>query len=79
MRDRRNLAELQRRCDAFNDQCPIGGAVVVRKDDGQYVATKTRSQAQVLSGHTAVVWLDGISGCYLLDRVTPVDVESAAA
>ncbi|WP_374650281.1 hypothetical protein [Rhizorhabdus sp.] len=39
--------------------------------------TRTRSKAEVLSGHSAVIWLDGISGCYLLDRVTPI-VEGAA-
>ncbi len=30
-----------------------------------------RSDAQVLSGHSAVIWLENVSGCYLLDRVTP--------
>ena len=33
--------------------------------------TKTRSAAYMLVtlGHTAVIMLDGISGCYALDRV----------
>ncbi|MDP1611680.1 MAG: hypothetical protein Q8M11_11530, partial [Sulfuritalea sp.] len=44
--------------------------------------TKTRSDAQVLSGHSAVIWLENVSGCYLLDRVTPapnVEVTGLAA
>lgn len=51
---------------------PIGTRVRVTKDDGAIVETYTNSKAQLLGGHTAVVWLDGIAGCYLLDRVTVV-------
>lgn len=25
--------------------------------------------AQILSGHSAVIWLENVTGCYLLDRV----------
>lgn len=69
---------LQAQVDAFNARYPIGQAVTVRRDGGDDMSTFTRSEAQVLSGHSAVIWLDGISGCYLLDRVTPI-VERAAA
>lgn len=67
-------AALQRQCDTFNVSHPVGSPVVVRMDCGDKVATKTRSAAEVLSGHTAVVWLENISGCYMLDRVTPAEV-----
>ena len=33
---------------------------------------KTRTEAQVLSGHTAVVWLAGKSGCVCCDACRPV-------
>jgi hypothetical protein len=56
--------------DAFNAQYPIGTAVLVRRDNGDLQETKTRSCAEVLSGHSAVIWLEDIGGCYLLDRVT---------
>lgn len=56
--------------DVWNKCNPIGTPVKVRKDNGETVATVTRSRAEVLSGHSAVIWLDGISGCYALDRVT---------
>lgn len=65
-------ASLQGQCDAFNARYPVGQRVSVRRDSGEGVTTTTRSAAQVLSGHTAVIWLDGITGCYLLDRVTPL-------
>ncbi len=64
--------KLQKQCDAFNAETPVGSEVRVRKDNGEVVLTTTTAEAQVLSGHTAVVWLDGIPGCYLLDRVSPV-------
>jgi hypothetical protein len=69
---RPNPAKLQAQCDAFNARYPVGQKVSVRKDDGAGSITVTRSKAEVLSGHSAVVWLVDISGCYLLDRVTPI-------
>lgn len=58
--------------DAFNAKYPVGTEVAVRRDNGESQVTITRSKAEVLSGHSAVIWLDGISGCYLLDRVSAV-------
>jgi hypothetical protein len=65
-----NIAKMQAACDAFNAKCPVGGAVTVRLDSGEDFNTITTSEAQILSGHSAVIWMKGISGCYLLDRVT---------
>lgn len=48
---------------------PVGTEVLVRKDDGTEVATRTRSGPELLGGHTAVIWLEGIGGCYSLGRV----------
>jgi hypothetical protein len=50
---------------------PVGTPVDVRRDGGEIVRTKTRSEAAVI-GETAVIWLDGISGCYALERVALV-------
>lgn len=58
--------------DAFNAKYPVGTKVFVKRDNGEGQVTTTRSKADVLSGHSAVIWLDGISGCYLLDRVSAV-------
>lgn len=70
-RTRIALADKQRKLvDQWNAQHPAGTAVTVRKDDGSEIQTKTRSEAAMLGGHTAVIWLDGMSGCYLLERVT---------
>ncbi len=63
--------ELAAKIARFNEKHPIGCNVVVRKDDGTEVKTVTRSEAMVLSGHSAVIWLKGIIGCYALDSVTP--------
>ncbi len=59
---------------AWNSQHPVGTAVVVTKDLGEPVRTKTRSVAQHLSSGTPVIWLDGIAGCYLLDRVEAEEI-----
>jgi hypothetical protein len=67
------LAELERQCEAFNARCALGGRVAVKLDfvDTPKITT-TRTPATVLSGHSAVVWLDGVSGCYDLGCVTPL-------
>lgn len=63
---------LKLQCDRFNAAHPVGCKVSVLLDSGEQLETTTRSEAQVLSGHSAVIWLDGIMGCYLLNRVTPM-------
>jgi hypothetical protein len=66
-----NLRHAQKKIDAFNAACPIGTLVTVMRDDGTEMDSKTRSEAQLLGGHTPVVWVENLSGCYLLDRVKP--------
>jgi hypothetical protein len=72
-------AKLQAACDKFNAAHQVGAAVSVELDGGEVRETITVSEAQVLSGHTAVIWLDGISGCYDLERVTSLPAASTAA
>ena len=62
----------------WNDANRSGCAVEVTLDDGRKVLTTTRTEAWVLSGHTAVVLLESIpehrfSGCFALDRVRAID------
>lgn len=68
--------QLQAQCDAFNRAHPIGTPVTLTFDLGneleETVETKTRSAAQILGGHTAVIWVEGYAGCYELDRVQPL-------
>jgi hypothetical protein len=71
-------AQLQAACDKFNAAHQVGAAVTVLLDGGEVRETVTTSEAQVLSGHSAVIWLAGISGYYLLDRVTPLAPKAAA-
>jgi len=68
---RPSAIKLQKICDAWNEKHPVGTEVIVTKDLGEKIRTKTRSKAEVLSGHTPVIWLNGISGCYILERVKP--------
>lgn len=62
----------------WNQKHAVGQVVDVRMDSGEVRRTKTRSRAELLSGHTAVIWLEGISGCYCLDRVTAVEQDIVA-
>jgi len=71
-----SVAALQAACDAFNFDYEPGARVAVKLDgkDKPFITT-TRSLAQVMGGHTAVVWIDGVSGCYDLECVTPIPPE----
>jgi hypothetical protein len=67
MANRKGVADYD--AEGWNAMYRIGEAVVYRRDDGSDFTTTTRSAASVLSGHTAVIWLAGISGCVALHRV----------
>ncbi len=67
------LQKLQKQCDDFNLRYSYGTKGYLHMDSGEKKATHTRSVAQVLSGHTAVIWVNGVSGCYMLDRFEPVN------
>lgn len=54
---------------AWNGAHEPGIDVIVTDDFGEDCFTKTRSYAELLGGHTPVVWLVGIRGCYDLTRV----------
>lgn len=70
-----NLKQLQvkasKACENWNGKHSVGDQVVVTKDLGEEIETITQSNAYVLSGHMAVIMLEGISGCYALERVRP--------
>lgn len=55
----------------WNRFYPVGTPVLVKRDDGSVTPSETISGAELLGGHTAVVWLRDIRGAYLLDRVSP--------
>jgi hypothetical protein len=66
-----NVKKLQAECDRFNAAVNVGDEVFVKLDGvDEPFRTRTKSVAQILSGHSAVIWLHNVSGCYLLDRVT---------
>jgi len=76
---RRNKAQLQAaliqsECDAWNAKHPEGTTVSFEEviGDGETFRGTTKSEAQVLSGHTAVIWLNGKSGCVCLEHCTAV-------
>ena len=48
---------------------PVGTEVIVTKDDGSEFHTKTSSESWMLGGHTPVILVEGISGCYALERI----------
>jgi len=64
-----------KKVEDWNKKVSVGARVTVELDSGTFKETTTRSKAQVLPGNTPVIWLEGLSGCYLLDRVRPMKEE----
>jgi hypothetical protein len=58
--------------DDWNRDNVTGRVVDVTLDSGSIFRTVTRSSAGMLGGHTPVIWLEGIVGCYALERCRPV-------
>jgi hypothetical protein len=73
-------AVMESKVKAFNENNPMGSPVVVIKDNGEQVETVIWRPAEILSSHTegsvAVIWLDGLTGAYLLNRVINRDMGS---
>lgn len=64
----------QKAVSDWNARVNVGAAVEYSEVIGMGTPQKftTATPAQVLSGHTAVVWLNGKSGCVALAHCTPV-------
>lgn len=67
---RPSMEDMQRQVELFNHGVKEGDHVTYKRDDGSILATRTRSAAYILSGHTPVVFVEGVSGCVLLNRVS---------
>jgi hypothetical protein len=66
---RKSIEQLEAECIVWNHKHPIGTRVIYHPIIGEKPGRErvTRTSAQVLSGHTAVVWLEGESGCVCLE------------
>jgi hypothetical protein len=62
-----NLKKLEAEVAAFNRRFAVGDPVEYLEvlEVGHVLRTKTITPAQVLSGHSAVVWLEDKRGCVL--------------
>lgn len=71
---RPSAAQLQKQCDTWNAANPEGTTVSYEEIRGQGETFRGKSicEAQVLSGHSAVIWLEGKRGCVMLSHCTAV-------
>lgn len=76
---RKTPAQLQAQCDAWNAAHPQGTEISYESivGEGETHRGRSTSEAQVLSGHSAVIWLEGKSGCVMLSHCTAVAPEAA--
>ena len=74
----RNPRAEQRQVEFWNQTFAVGQEVEVALDNGSVKLTHTTSKAELLGGHSAVIWLHGVAGCYSLYRVSPILGKEAA-
>jgi hypothetical protein len=69
-----SVAYLEDQCRRWNQLHPVGTEVIYHPVMGERWGreTKTRSAAYVLSGHTAVLFIEGQAGCVALDAVEAI-------
>lgn len=62
---------MQAQCDAFNAAHAVGDTIRVWSGmiEGDPVAVKIRFPAQILGGHTPIVYVTGGQGCIALSHV----------
>jgi hypothetical protein len=72
MRNRAVEAEAKKMVDDWNRGNHVGRAVKVKRDSGEFLETTTRSHAELIQSGVPVIWLNGITGCYALERVFPI-------
>jgi 16S rRNA C1402 (ribose-2'-O) methylase RsmI len=72
MANKKTKAHWEKFCAEWNTKNPVGTSVTLKRDNGQTFETKTRSAAYVSDAGYPVIFLEGVSGYYLLDRVAPV-------
>lgn len=70
--DPKTEAQLQAQCDAWNKAHAVGTVVSFENivGEGETHRGASTTPAQMLGGHTAVIWLEGKSGCVCLDHCT---------
>ena len=68
-RKKRSLKLEQAAVDQWNALFTIGTAVYVKRDDGEQMESRTTSEAWLLCSQVGVIKVEGISGCYHLERV----------
>lgn len=65
--------EAAKAVDKWNAKVSVGDAVEYRDyPEAEPQKFTTRTPAEILSGHTAVVWLNGKTGCVSVDACRPV-------
>lgn len=47
----------------------VGDKILVKQDDGSVKQWTMQAPASILGGHTAVIWAEEHSGCYIAERV----------
>ncbi len=73
-----SLTERRQQVKEFNQRYPVGTPVIVKLAEGGTLSTKTTAKAEIIGGHTPVVWIeDGFSGAVPLRDVSPMKPPAA--
>jgi hypothetical protein len=70
----KSIEQLKAECIVWNHEHPVGTRVIYHPVIGEKAGTETVTThaAYVLGGHTAVTFVEGVSGCVALDACEPL-------
>lgn len=70
----RSTVSAEKLAKKWNERFPIGTQVRywTGAREGRGNIAITRTPAEVLGGHTPVIWVEGVSGCIALSHVEPL-------
>lgn len=73
MTDAPTPRQLQKAVSDFNARYAVGAPFVAYRGvrGANPIECTLRAPAELLSGHTPVAWLDGVSGCIALTHLDP--------
>lgn len=64
------MTKAEKQVERWNERYPAGSEVTYHSASKQ-LATKTKGEAFVLSGHTACIFVEGIRGCVAVSALIP--------
>lgn len=66
---KKQMQKMEKMVSKFNSTFKVGDKIKYKDDFDNIIEDTVRAEAEILSGHTPIMWLTNHRSCYLLERV----------